>query len=245
MSGQSRRDVLSVVISGIANRNPVGVTLTHRRRALQMKRGHSYGIWSLAINPDRRLPNSARSSVFIEAHHSAAAPKRRAMSAAIAHVMKGDLAHCTPTGLAWIIEIAVYKHSTPTGLAWIIEIAVYKHSTPMGLAWIIGIAVYKHSTPTGLAWIIGIAVYKHSTPTGCPTHCRGRDSGREERAARFCRQSLNDLPPASTALWPRHWRSLRYRPEKRDFFAILPSRDQRKSSVISVIKTRDKLFRLC
>ena len=28
--GQSRRDVLSVVISGIANRNPVGVTFTHK-----------------------------------------------------------------------------------------------------------------------------------------------------------------------------------------------------------------------
>ena len=43
-SGQSRRDVLSVVISGIANRNPVGVTLTHKDETLQMKGSHSYGV---------------------------------------------------------------------------------------------------------------------------------------------------------------------------------------------------------
>ena len=61
-SGQSRRDVLSVVISGIANRNPVGVTLTHKRRALRMKRGHSYTEFTLLrrwFNPVGAEPPTA------------------------------------------------------------------------------------------------------------------------------------------------------------------------------------------
>ncbi len=40
---QSCRDVLSVVIRRIVNRNPVGVTLL-TKDAIEMKGGHSYGV---------------------------------------------------------------------------------------------------------------------------------------------------------------------------------------------------------